>query len=548
MGDASIGQHYQSALGEIQRELRSPALQRGVFSLSRASPAELVRGRLSVSDIQHRALAYVPDDLLYNIPESSGSSFSLFQGFQATLPEVEEAKRTRHGRRNSKDQKLLAEGKHEEEGAPALAKLRNDKQGLDHRLEMMKVRKNMCSTEIREIDNKIANLNTMRRIVLERLADLEQEETQLERESVDLETKLEDIQEKLDDAAALASQAAVAQTPLLDAVTDIDVVAPNSPAEESSFMSESIYQKLPSPKVRRPKVGRRRTNFILHEHLKAGSKIRELQAHNDTITALDFDVPFGTMVTAALDDTVRVWDLNAGRCMGLLEGHLSSVRCLQVEDNIVATGSIDASVRLWDLNQADYTPPVDNHINKASASDDDEDLAYSDEIVDPPYNPPASSMQDCPVFTLSAHVAEVTALHFRNNTLVSGSADKTLRQWDLEKGRCVQTLDVLWAAAQASSTIAPPGSIGEMDTSGLRRPTGRVPDASADFVGALQVFDAALACGTADGLVRLWDLRSGQVSRSLVGHTGPVTCLQFDDVHLVTGSLDRSIRVSQTRA
>jgi WD40 repeat protein len=72
-------------------------------------------------------------------------------------------------------------------------------------------------------------------------------------------------------------------------------------------------------------------------------------------------------------------------------------------------------------------------------------------------------------------------------------------------------------------------------------------DASADFVGAIQVFDAALACGTADGMVRLWDLRSGQVHRSLVGHTGPVTALQFDDVHLVTGSADRSIRVSQFR-
>ena len=45
-------------------------------------------------------------------------------------------------------------------------------------------------------------------------------------------------------------------------------------------------------------------------------------------------------------------------------------------------------------------------------------------------------------------------------------------------------------------------------------------------------------------MVRLWDLRSGQVHRSLVGHTGPVTCLQFDDVHMVTGSLDRSVRVS----
>lgn len=542
MGDGAIGQHYHSALGELQRELRSPTVQRGVFSLSRLSPSELMRGRISVSELQHRALAYVPDDLLYNIPEASSSPFSLFQGFQATLPEIEEAKKKRHGRHNSKDQKLLSEGKHADEGAPSLSKLRNDKQGLDHRLEMMKIRKNMCSTEIREIDNKIGNLNTMRGIVLERLAGLEQEETLLERETLEVESKLEDMQEKLDDAAALASQATTAETPLANAA-DVDASVPDSPAEESSFMSESIYQKLPSPKVRRPKVGRRKTNFILHEHLKAGSNIRELQAHNDMITALDFDVPFGTMVTAALDDTVRVWDLNAGRCMGLLEGHLSSVRCLQVEDNMVATGSMDASVRLWDLNQADYTPPVDNHINKSSG-DDDDDLAYPDESS-PPFNPPASSMRDCPVFTLSAHVAEVTALHFRNSTLVSGSADKTLRQWDLEKGRCVQTLDVLWAAAQASSTVSAPGSNSnaDFDQSGLRRATGRVSDTSADFVGALQVFDAALACGTADGLVRLWDLRSGQVSRSLVGHTGPVTCLQFDDVHLVTGSLDRSIRV-----
>ena len=74
------------------------------------------------------------------------------------------------------------------------------------------------------------------------------------------------------------------------------------------------------------------------------------------IAALDFDVPFGTMVSAALDDTVRVWDLNLGRCMGFLEGHHASVRCLQVEDSIVATGSMDASIRLWDLSRAKYEP------------------------------------------------------------------------------------------------------------------------------------------------------------------------------------------------
>jgi division protein 1 len=194
---------------------------------------------------------------------------------------------------------------------------------------------------------------------------------------------------------------------------------------------------------------------------------------------------------------------------------------------------MDATVRLWDLSKAHYEPQ-DNRINKPE-EDEDDGLAFENP-EDEHLGPPKGSMADCPLFTLEAHVDEVTALFFRGDTLISGSADKTLRQWDLEKGRCVQTLDVMWAAAQASATM---GSI-----EGTWRQTGRLPDASADFVGALQVFDAALACGTADGMVRLWDLRSGQVHRSLVGHTGPVTCLQFDDVHLVTGSLDRSIRVS----
>lgn len=299
---------------------------------------------------------------------------------------------------------------------------------------------------------------------------------------------------------------------------------------------------------------------VLHEHMEPGSRIRELQAHNDSITALDFDAPFGTMVTAALDDTVRVWDLNAGRCMGLLEGHLSSVRCLQVEENIVATGSMDASIRLWDLSQADYMPPPPNSNSITNSKIDEENeeaenVAEGEELFsEPPQSssfeaPQGDAMRDCPLFTLNAHVAEVTALNFRGSTLVSGSADKTLRQWDLEKGRCVQTLDVLWAAAQAN-TITPPsntsgGGGGSANESGWWRPTsGRVQDAQADFIGALQVFDAALAVGTADGMVRLWDLRSGHVHRSLVGHTGPVTALQFDDAYLVTGSMDRSIRVS----
>jgi division protein 1 len=524
IGAEGVGQHYQNALGELHRELRRPMLQRSVFSFANSTPRELVRSRISVPEIQQRALSYIPDEILHNIPEDS-NEFSLFQGFQASLPEEPDTS-VKRGKLNAKGQKLIGEdvGTDDANVPQSMQKLKNQKHSMNHRLEMMGVRKHMCVAEILEIDNKIANLNTMRKMVLDRLAGLETEEADLEQGLLSVDNKIEDLQEELDDAAALAPK------------------SPDRPktAEEEeegdSFMSESIYQKLTPSKSKKQRRPIRRISMpILHEHLEPGSKIKELPAHNDIITALDFDAPWGTLVTASLDDTVRVWDLNAGRCIGMLEGHLSSVRCLQVEENIVATGSKDATIRLWDLSKAEYAPS-DNRINKSDEEEEDDGLAFEN-AADAPPAPPPTSMQDCPMFSLESHVDDVTALHFRGDTLVSGSADKTLRQWDLVKGRCVQTLDVLWAAAQASATET-------VSTGGQWRQTGRAMDASADFVGAIQVFDAALACGTADGMVRLWDLRSGQVHRSLVGHTGPVTALQFDDMHLITGSADRSIRVS----
>jgi mitochondrial division protein 1 len=344
---------------------------------------------------------------------------------------------------------------------------------------------------------------------------------------MDVEVRLEEAQHLVDEAESIAQA--------IPTKADDDLVGD----DEAGFMSQSIYEKIPSApttpsRSKRPKTIRRKSMPILHEHFEAGTMIREFRAHQDTFTAMDFDAPYGTLVTSAMDDSVRVWDLNAGRCIGILEGHTASVRALQVEDNILATGSVDATIRLWDLSKAQYDPQG-SQFGKGTEGEDEDGMAFENPD-DQPVEPPEGSMADCGLFTLEAHVDEVTALHFSGDVLVSGSADKTIRQWDLEKGRCVQTLDVMWAAAQAS------GSLGAAE--GPWRHTNRSAPVAADFIGALQVFDAALACGTADGMVRLWDLRSGQVHRSLVGHTGPVTCLQFDDVHLVTGSLDRSIRVS----
>ncbi|KAI1326316.1 mitochondrial division protein [Xylariaceae sp. FL0255] len=525
--------HYHNAMSQVQKQLSRPVVQRRMFSMAKTTPTDLVRSKFSTSEIQSRALSYLSDDMLRHIPEDD-NAYSLFQGFQATYPDIADDNK-KHRRRVSRGRKMIEETPSKPDSPHQLHKLNKEKSLLMHELEMLGIRKNMASSEIREIDIKIANLSGMRRIILERLAGLEQEEALLEHDIMDMEGRIDEAKILVEEAESKA--AAAAATPIRseddDLITDRDV---------DEFMSQSIYERLPTPSAsstptrgKRPGTIKRQSMPILHEHFDPGYSIREIKAHADTITAMDFDVPFGTMVTASLDDTVKVWDLNAGRCIGSLEGHTASVRALQVEDNILITGSADATIRLWDMSKAHYDPQG----SRFGRDEEEDDGIAFENPDDHAIDPPEGSMADCGLFTLQSHVDEITALHFRGDVLVSGSADKTLRQWDLEKGRCVQTLDVMWAAAQASVSLG----TGE----GTWRQTSRQASGAADFVGALQVFESALACGTADGMVRLWDLRSGQVHRSLVGHTGPVTCLQYDDTHLVTGSLDRSIRIWDLR-
>ena len=181
VGDSTGGSHYHNAMSGIQRELRRPNVQRRIFSFAQTTPTDLVRSKLSTSEIQYRALSSLPDELLENLPEDT-SSYSLFQGFQASLPEDDNEHRKSHRRRSSRGQKLLKEGDGQAALPTSLGGVKKERDALNHRLEMMGIRKNMCSAEIHEIDNKIANLNSMRKIVLDRLAGLEMDEAGLEHE------------------------------------------------------------------------------------------------------------------------------------------------------------------------------------------------------------------------------------------------------------------------------------------------------------------------------------------------------------------------------
>lgn len=513
-----------SIVKDITPHLKRPSFQKRL--LSSTSPSELLRSNLSPSEISYRQITYLPDELLRAIPEDDDSnSISLFQGFEASLPDAPKrlikSKKHPNGASSSRS-------KHNK--MPESVRIERERDHIAHNLEILHIRKSLASTEITEIDSKLATLGAMRTRLIEKLEQLEIQEVEATDDLQALDTKLMDSKEN-EEGVDLESDTVTTNSDTFD-------------EDAAAFLSQSTYGLLSNSsaqKARKRKAQRRRSAPVLHQHFESGSLIKSLHAHDEAITTLDFDYPFGTMITASIDDTVRVWNLATGRCHGMLEGHIASVRCLQIEDTIVATGSADAKIKLWDLGLGDQysSAPgstISNLINRSRSPFDAEDDRMSQTAQDgylPRYNeqPPAV---DCCVHTLDAHVGEVTALHFINQMLVSGSQDRTIRQWDMNTGRLLQTMDILGFSGSTWT-----GASSAYVDSRVR--------GSGEFVGALQCFEQGLAAGTADGVVRFWDLRSGAVARELTGHTGPVTSLQFDDQHLVSGSLDRSVRIWDLR-
>ena len=108
--------------------------------LSAASPSELLRTTLSPSDISFRQITYLPDELLYDIPETGDSALSLFQGFKASLPDVSPSMAVRKGSKSHTHHKRSA-SKAGHENLSEGQRLQRERDSLVKDLEIVTIRK-----------------------------------------------------------------------------------------------------------------------------------------------------------------------------------------------------------------------------------------------------------------------------------------------------------------------------------------------------------------------------------------------------------------------
>ena len=158
--------------------------------------------------------------------------------------------------------------------------------------------------------------------------------------------------------------------------------------------------------------------------------------------------------------------------------------------------------------------------------------------------------------TLIGHEDTVNSVAFSpdGQMIVSGSWDETIRLWDVNTGKNLETITEYWSSGIYSIAFSPDG----------QTLASRIADETIRFGMSIQVskrryfrdmrmvFLALRFSGWSDArkwklgqTIRLWNVTSGGLLKTLIGHENSVRSIAFspDGRTLASGSYDKTIRL-----
>ncbi|XP_077398218.1 ATG16 autophagy related 16-like 2 [Festucalex cinctus] len=279
-----------------------------------------------------------------------------------------------------------------------------------------------------------------------------------------------------------------------------------------------------------------------------------LEAHEQAVNTAAFCPSSALLASAGTDRVVKVWEVRAGalRHQTTLDGSTEGLTCVQFDPTgqKILAGSYDKSALLWCLDH------------------------------------PVAKL------TLTGHSRKVTAARFSRHQVVTGSADGTVRMWDLQRAACVHLAQVssfcsdvvcsenvaisghfdrkirLWDTRLSSCVHCLPaqGKVTSLDLSADGRhllsccrddglqllDVRRWSDRSATFRAegfkcasdstkvAISPDACLVAAGSADGAVYVWNVSAGNLETRLADkHSASISAVCWSSSGEYTASVDK---------
>jgi len=161
-------------------------------------------------------------------------------------------------------------------------------------------------------------------------------------------------------------------------------------------------------------------------------------------------------LSGSADRTVRVWDIESGRCLRVLEGHTNNVRSVAWSPDqlyAVSGSSLDRTVRVWDVESGRCLRVLEGHTNEiwSVAWSADGRRALSDSFDRTVRVWDVESGRCLRILKGHSRGIVATVWSADGRLVLSGSFDRTVRVWDVESGRCLRVLegheDKVWGVA-----------------------------------------------------------------------------------------------------
>jgi WD40 repeat protein len=222
---------------------------------------------------------------------------------------------------------------------------------------------------------------------------------------------------------------------------------------------------------------------------KTGKELRTFSGHSGSIHSLAISADGKTLASGSRDNTIKIWNIQTGQLLHTLTEGSGIIVSVAISPNgqMISSASIEnRTIKIWDLRSGKLLHSLNGH-------------SY-------------------PIWSI--------AFSPDSQNLISSSVDRTIKIWDVSKGQLLRTLTghsniVKAVAISAHGSVIASGSYSNKDVTG----------------GVSSTED--------DSTIKIWNRNTGELLRTLKGHSGTISSLAIDPFGhiLASGSYDGTIKI-----